>query len=158
MRRIDSNIAHVEPLPLVPPTVMTGHSSPALSLSSTSATRSRPSAIALGCCFSMYSSHSESERATVRMILGLRACVWRGPRRARGSGGQCSQGTSFRLYGYLVWVERDVVLDRGHLVEGRFVAPHRVIRPAFEGEVGRVALERAMRGVRGALEALHPHV
>src|SRR5215207_6345702 len=126
MRRIDSSIAHVEPLPLVPPTVMTGHSSRALSRPSTSATRSRPSAIGLGCCFSMYSSHSESERATGRMILLLRACVSRSPLRARGSAGQCSQGTSFRLYRYLVWVERDVILDRGHLVERRLVAPHRV--------------------------------
>src|SRR3954451_12514530 len=116
---MDSSIAQVEPLPLVPPTVITGQSSPAFSLPSTSATRSRPSAIALGCCFSMYSSHSESERATGPMILLLPACVSRATRRARGSGGQCSQGTSFRLYGYLVWVEREVVLDRGHLVERR---------------------------------------
>src|SRR5262245_27806258 len=61
-------MAQVDPLPLVPPTVITGQPGRAPSRPKTSATRSRPSAIALGCCFSMYSSQSESGRGTARIL------------------------------------------------------------------------------------------
>ena len=52
--------AQVEPLPLVPATVITGHASVASRREYTSATRSNPMAIALGCSVSRYASQASS--------------------------------------------------------------------------------------------------
>src|SRR5881409_1522080 len=57
-------MAQVEPLPLVPPTVMTGHARRTPRRPSTSPTRSRPSAMAAGCCASIWRSQSSSDLRT----------------------------------------------------------------------------------------------
>src|SRR6185295_12863430 len=63
-----------------------------------------------------------------------------------------------RLNFELVRIEREPLPDCAHLVVGRLVAPDRVFRPAGHREVGRVALERAMRLVGAAHEPVHLHV
>src|SRR2546423_11709165 len=81
-----SSIAHVEPLPLVPPMVTTGTDPlPGLPprgreklfpwdrvsiLAATSRTRSRPNAMAAGCCAEMYASQSSSEVFLKRGFAG----------------------------------------------------------------------------------------
>src|SRR5438445_662656 len=54
-----SSIAQVDPLPLVPATVTTGHSKRRPMRWATARTRSRPISMALGCRLSQYASHSE---------------------------------------------------------------------------------------------------
>src|SRR5207244_993658 len=58
---IASSIAQVEPLPLVPATVITGQANRSPMRSATARTRSRPSSIVFGCSRSQYASHSSSE-------------------------------------------------------------------------------------------------
>src|SRR5258706_13810336 len=60
MRR-GSRWAKVDPLPLVPPTVIASGGGASRMRAAPSRTRSSPSAIVAGCCAEMYSSHSSSE-------------------------------------------------------------------------------------------------
>src|SRR5512133_371515 len=62
-----SSMAQVEPLPLVPPTVITGQAKRSCMRSATALTRSRPSSMVLGCNCSHQASHS----ARVFMAPGL---------------------------------------------------------------------------------------
>src|SRR5437899_9501019 len=81
-----SRCATVEPLPLVPPTVMTGHagrSNP--STRATAATRARPMSMVFGCTDSCRASHSASVRT--RSVCLSRRCLPAGG--ASGGGGAC---------------------------------------------------------------------
>src|SRR5258708_36915733 len=59
--RMRSRYAQVDPLPLVPPTVIASGGGASRMRPATSRTRSSPSAIVAGCCAEMYSSQSSSE-------------------------------------------------------------------------------------------------
>src|SRR5262245_36997347 len=77
-----------------------------------------------------------------------RACGWR-RRRMHASVYQCSRDTSACLDRVdFFGIEGEMAADGGHLVVRLLVAPHRVLGAALEREVRRVALERAVRGVR----------
>src|ERR1700681_344160 len=92
-----SSNAQVEPLPLVPPTVITGHVSATPRRAKTALTRSSPIAIALGCSVSRYASHSLSveacltDGATKRRAAGARSASARGKRLALQQGQQLGQ-------------------------------------------------------------------
>src|SRR5258708_10133512 len=73
-------MAQVEPLPLVPATVITGQSKRRSRRWATSRTRSRPSAIFLGCRRSQYASHASN--------VGNEVCILR----AIVTQGQCPYG------------------------------------------------------------------
>src|SRR5258708_17657338 len=75
-------MAQVEPLPLVPATVITGQSKRRSRRWATSRTRSRPSAIFLGCRRSQYASHASN--------VGNEVCILR----AIVTQGQCPYGRS----------------------------------------------------------------
>src|SRR5512139_1163969 len=57
-----SRVAQVEPLPLVPPTTISGNAGARPIACLTRRTRSRPRSMALGCSFSSRASHSARKR------------------------------------------------------------------------------------------------
>src|SRR3989337_4272239 len=65
--RTDSSMAQVDPLPLVPATVMMVASSSSARRRFTAVTRSSPSSMLVGWMRSMYASHSESVLAAMRV-------------------------------------------------------------------------------------------